>query len=163
MSLVINAKEISLDADGRYSLNDLHKSAGGDIKDLPNKFMRSESFKNVVNVLTAQNRAFKPVIKKTGRYTGGTWVCKELVYKYAMWVSAEFEVKVIQTFDALMSFKDSPLTMESLNELTAKIESDKEVASFCGKELARYKKIKADNELRFNNAVKDVQLVLGFK
>lgn len=162
MSLKINTKEISLDNEGRYSLNDLHKAAGGDRKSEPNAFMRNESFKKMVNVLTTENPVIKPFVRKAGKY-GGTWISKELVYKYAMWVSAEFEVKVIRTFDSLMSFRDSPLTMESLNELTLKIESNKDVASFCGKELNRYKKIKQENETRFNNAVKDVQLVLGFK
>lgn len=56
--------------------------------------MRSKSFGNVVEVLNAHFWAFRPVIRKQGRHGGGTWVCKELVYKYAMWVNPEFEVKV---------------------------------------------------------------------
>ena len=140
--LVINSTEITTDSQGRFSLNDLHKAAGGMTKDLPNKFMRSESFKNVCDVLIAQNRAFEPVVKKQGRYNGGTWVCKELVYKYAMWVNADFEVKVIQTFDSLFNALAAPSSMAALNELTAKIESDKDVASFCGKELNKYKLVR---------------------
>lgn len=162
-NLVINKTEITKDCDGRFSLNDLHKAAGGLQKDLPNKFMRSDSFKNVVDVLNAQNRAFKPVVKKQGRYSGGTWVCKELVYKYAMWVNAEFEVKVIQTFDSITSKLNTPSSMTALNELSAKIESDKDVASFCGKELAKYKRIKKENEQAFADEVIKAQMTLGFK
>lgn len=161
--LVINNTVITKDADGRFSLNDLHKASGGMVKDLPNKFMRSESFKNVVEVLIAQNRAFNPVVKKQGRYNGGTWICKELVYKYAMWVNAEFEVKVIQTFDSVVNKLNTPSSMAALNELTAKIESDKSIASFCGKELAKYKKIKKENEQAFADEVLNAQLTLGFK
>lgn len=161
-NLVINNLEITTDDQGRYSLNDLHKAAGGTIKHLPNKFMRSNSFNDVVGVLNAQKRAFEPVVKKQGRYGGGTWVCKELVYKYAMWVNADFEVKVIQTFDSIVNKLNTPSSMLALNELTAKIESDKHVASVCGRELAKYKQIKKENEQKFINEVSAAQLTLGF-
>ena len=161
-NLVINNLEITTDEQGRYSLNDLHKAAGGSVKHLPNKFMRSNSFKSAVNVLIAQKRAFEPVAKKQGRYNGGTWVCKELVYKYAMWVNAEFEIRVIQTFDAIVNKLNTPSSMLALNELTAKIESDKHVASVCGRELAKYKQIKKENEQKFIDEVSAAQLTLGF-
>tara|TARA_R110000782_G_scaffold180233_1_gene270758 strand:+ start:125 stop:631 length:507 start_codon:yes stop_codon:yes gene_type:complete len=160
--LVINELEITTDSSGRYSLNDLHKAAGGSIKHLPNKFMRSNSFGEVVDVLIAQKRAFEPVVKKQGRYTGGTWVCKELVYKYAMWVNAEFEIRVIQTFDSIVNRLNAPSSMIALNELTAKIESDKHVASVCGRELAKYKQVRKENEQLFLDEVNQAQFTLGF-
>lgn len=163
MSLVINNTVITKNENGLYSLNDLHKAAGGLIKDLPNKFMASKSFKNVVDVLNAQNSAFKTVEKKQGRYNGGTWICKELVYKYAMWVNAEFEVNVIQTFDQIVNTVESPSTMKALNELTLKIESDKSIASECGRALANYKKIKKANQDKWIKGVKLAQMSLGFK
>ena len=163
MNLVINKTEITTDSEGRYSLNDLHKSAGGKIKDLPNKFMASKSFKNVVDVLNAQNTAFSSVKRKQGRYNGGTWVCKELVYKYAMWVNAEFEVNVIQTFDSVIKSVNAPLVMEALNELTLKIESDSAIASKCGSALAHYKKVKKENTERWIDSVNEAQLKLGFE
>lgn len=163
MELVINKTEITKNENGLYSLNDLHKAAGGLNKDLPNKFMASKSFKNVVSVLNAQNSAFNPVEKRQGRYGGGTWICKELVYKYAMWVNAEFEVKVIQTFDSIIESVESPETMKALNDLTIKIESDKGIASECGKALAHYKKVKKQNQDRWVAGVRKAQLSLGLK
>lgn len=162
MNLKINNTVITTDESGRFSLNDLHKASGEENKNKPSLFYRSDSFNSVVEVLKAQNRAFEPIVKKRGRYNGGTWVCKELVYKYAMWVSPEFEVKVIQTFDDVMSSRVPTETMATVNAIVKKIESDKQAASFCGRELANYRKIKKENEEAFKNEIKTAQLTLGF-
>jgi len=161
MNLVINKKEITTDSNGRYSLNDLHEAAGGLNSQKPSLFYRSDSFNSVVDVLNAQNRAFSPIVKKQGRYNGGTWVCKELVYKYAMWISAEYEVNVIQTFDSIINKINAPSVMEALNDLTLKIESDSAIASKCGAALAHYKKVKKENTEKWIESVSEAQLNLG--
>ncbi len=161
-SLVINNVEISTDEHGRYSLNDLHKAAGSSIASLPNKFMRQESVKNVIAVLNAQNRAFEPVSIKRGRYTGGSWVCKELVYKYAMWVDAEFEVKVIQTFDEISRASRSIGGMQKLNDLVAQAELANAKASIHASGLAKHKSIKKQNAIKISDEIESIQLKLGF-
>lgn len=161
-NLVINDTKIGTDLQGRFSLTDLHKAAGSDPKLKPFLFLRSDSVEKVVGVLKAQNCAIEPISIKRGRYTGGTWVCKELVYKYAMWVDAEFEVRVIQTFDQLSKAGKAINSMQAINDLVAKIESDKQVASFCASELAKYKKIKKSNSVALDEEVERIQLKLGF-
>ena len=161
--LIVNEMTITTDIEGRYSLNDLHRAAGGEKKHQPAFFMQNNNFKNFLELLTHGKPRFEPMVRKQGRYGGGTWVCKELVYKYAMWINPHFELKVIQTFDKLMiDSYEKPASMAALNELTAKIESDKDVASFCGKELNKYKRIKKENKDAFDLTVEQAQLSLGF-
>lgn len=85
------------DANGRFSLNDLHKAAGGERRHEPSEFLSNLQARELVSELETTGI---PVVKKEGRH-GGTYVCKELVYAYAMWISAKFHLQVIRTFDAL--------------------------------------------------------------
>lgn len=80
--------------------------------------------------------------------------------------SAKWKEAYISAFNAIeqemIKLKSAPSSMIALNELTAKIESDKDVASFCGKELNKYKTIKKQNEDAFMAEIKKAQLTLGF-
>ena len=160
--LVINDVSISTDEFGRFSLNDLHKSAGSNPKNKTALFLKLHSVKKVAEVLKVANPTLEPISIKRGRYTGGTWVCKELVYKYAMWIDAEFEVMVIQSFDKIQREGKAISSMQAINDLVAKIESDKQVASFCASELAKYKKVKKVNSVALDEEVERIQLKLGF-
>jgi hypothetical protein len=104
-NLIISDLTIRQDAEGRYSLNDLHKAAvaTGITKDIrPNEWMALDQTRNLVEILITENPGNKPIDSKAGRY-GGTYVVKELVYAYGMWISPAFHLKVIRAYDALVT------------------------------------------------------------
>ncbi|MFP1006307.1 KilA-N domain-containing protein [Acinetobacter baumannii] len=108
--LVIGEFMIRQDDDGRYSLNDLHK-AGGDLrKDRPGFFIENEKTQELIAAIESENhdagnpascRKAVNIIRGRGKEQG-TYVVKELVYSYAMWISAKFHLIVIRAYDALV-------------------------------------------------------------
>lgn len=101
-SVIISKISINRDSEGRYSLNDLHKASGGEKRHEPNRWMRLDQTQQIIEEITnTQIWAFEPCFSRRGR-AGGTFVCKELVYAYAMWVSAAFSLKVIRAYDEMM-------------------------------------------------------------
>lgn len=97
--LTVCGVDIKQDAEGRYCLNDLHKAAGGEERHAPAQWMRHDPYKELEAVIVRKSTV-SPKVSKTGR-NGGTFVVKELVYAYAMWVSPEFQLEVIRSYDRL--------------------------------------------------------------
>lgn len=115
--IIISDITIRKDTQGRYSLNDLHQASGSEQRHRPKYWLElqqtsdliDEILKGVIppfnhesNSNSAKSQSWKPVTTKSGRY-GGTYVCKELVYSYAMWISASFALKVIRAYDSMVS------------------------------------------------------------
>lgn len=89
------------DGAGRFNLNDLHKAAGGERRFDTREFLDRVSTKELVDELESQMTGIS-VNKKRGRH-GGTFVVKELVYAYAMWISPKFHLKVIRAYDSMVT------------------------------------------------------------
>ena len=105
MNLTILNKKIRT-KDGLYCLNDLHKASGSDKKNGPSYFTSTKSFNDLVLELCCSDTDIpvsKFAIAVKGGKDQGTYVCKELVYSYAMWISPEFHLKVIRAYDALVN------------------------------------------------------------
>lgn len=111
-TLVVSDISIRRDSEGRYCLNDLHKAAGGDAKHQPALFMRLDSTKALIAELENSTEVQSlttgiPVVTVEGR-NGGTYVVKELVYAYAMWISPAFHLRVIRAYDGIATGNPQP-------------------------------------------------------
>ncbi|GAB6854462.1 KilA-N domain-containing protein [Asaia astilbis] len=101
-SLTILATAIRQDAEGRYCLNDCHKASGGMKKDGPSYWLATDQATAIAAKLTDTENPVSPVSSIKGGANQGTYVAKELVYAYAMWISADFSLTVIRAFDAMV-------------------------------------------------------------
>lgn len=101
-SLIIANTYIGQDAQGRFCLNDLHHAAGGDNKKRPSLWIDNQQTLALIDELQSE-AGFPALDIQHGGKTPGTFACRELVYAYAMWISAAFHLKVIRAYDAMVS------------------------------------------------------------
>lgn len=124
-ALTIAHTTIHQDANGRYCLNDLHKASGGENRHRPSLWMANKQTKALIDELLSEQKhiypkagipalgvvpqsrnscfGIAPVEVIQGGEWNGTFVVKELVYAYAMWISPAFTLKVIRAYDALVT------------------------------------------------------------
>lgn len=100
-----------------YNLNDLHKAAGGADNHKPSQWLRTQQTQELIaEIESCGDRAAEVV---HGGKNRGTFVCKELVYAYATWISAKFFLLVIRTFDAVVSGRlNNPEAKTTVDERT---------------------------------------------
>ena len=94
-NLMIANTSIRRDAEGRYSLNDLHKASGGEQRHRPKYWL--ENAKTIEIIEELEKGGIPPVKIEEGR-SGGTCVVEQLVVSYAAWIDAKFHLDVINTF-----------------------------------------------------------------
>lgn len=98
--LTILSKDIRT-LDDLFSLNDLHKASGRAPKHQPALFMQNQQTKALIYEIEGDLGIPRSVVTKRGGANRGTWVCKELVYSYAMWISPKFHLQVIRAFESM--------------------------------------------------------------
>lgn len=134
---------IRQDEEGRYCLSDLHKASGAREADKPIHWKSLERTKALIDELKKQGKDsyLAPIVSIHGGTSPGTFVCKELVYDYAMWISPAFSLKVIRAFDELVTQKklirrERPEALVSLRQAAVEIlRTELEMASLLGAPL----------------------------
>ncbi|EPT8452230.1 KilA-N domain-containing protein [Vibrio fluvialis] len=121
--------------DGLYSLNDLHRASGGKQTHKPANFARLDTTKELIDEINRCSDLSIAISTNRGGKNQGTWVCKELVYAYAMWISPKFHLNVIRAFDSMSTNKTpqlpSPIPPSelSLNDLIYELAKAKNVTT----------------------------------
>lgn len=101
-SLILSGILIRQDEKGRYCLNDFHRAAGDEPKHKPANFLRLDATKALIEEID-QFSEMRSAEVINGGGNPGTFVVKELVYSYAMWISAKFHLMVIRAYDSMLS------------------------------------------------------------
>jgi len=163
--------------DGLYSLNDLHRAAGGEKRHQPANWLRNDQARELIEEIEQSSDLRNGAVKRVqggDPQLQGTYACKELVYAYAMWISARFHLAVIRAFDALVSGQAQALpepptiTRTQAGELSALIaeraEADGCSRAYCWSRfnrhfrIARYRDLPAE---RFDEAVEYIKAMPG--
>ncbi|EDL52631.1 hypothetical protein VSAK1_13831 [Vibrio mediterranei AK1] len=141
-TLTILSKDIRT-LDGLYSLNDLHKASGANKNHQPSNFVRQANTQELIQEVASSSELRSTIKTQNGK---GTWVCKELVYAYAMWISPTFMLKVIRAFDQLVSAPQLQTT--SPNQNTALLQNANKAAERAYQlEQERQKELRELNEM----------------
>lgn len=134
--LVISDTLIHQDADGRYCINDFHKAAGNEQRHQPSNWLRLDQTKALIEEINRSSEMMNDSSEvrsdfsemraaieiRNGGNNRGTYVVKELVYSYAMWISPAFNLKVIRAYDAMATGANHPdLAYQTLRDKFIKV------------------------------------------
>jgi hypothetical protein len=147
LDLIIDNTVIRTDDNGYFCVNDLHKAAGNSNSDRPKYWLQTKQAKELILLINTIGGK-PPILVKQGL---GTFVAKQLVYSYAMWLSSEFALHVIDTFDAIVTQQTE--TLRITNEDLLKIKADYDVVKIsplCAKSIMKE---------RDNKGLKDVAII----
>ena len=135
----VNGISVRVDDEGRYNLNDLHAAAvtNGEATESqrPSNFAKAAKIKAFAQELTAAtNVAALKVIN--GGLNHGVWGLELIAIRYAAWLSAKFEIKVYQTFQAVM--RNGLDALSRLNRIDAVINRETREVSQCASKMSRW-------------------------
>lgn len=133
ISIPTQADFIVREVDGLYSLTDLHKAAGGENRHRPTFFLQNQETQDLIHAIEQDGTVAYNTMQGA---TGGTYVCRELVYRYAMWISAQFSLMVIRAFDRMTKGETIPCLAKPTNTITSQDAANiKHLVHLCGTPL----------------------------
>ena len=155
--------------DELYSLNDLHRASGSNKKHQASNFMRLEATKSLIDeierssdVSNGTNSIAYKVVQGGESQQQGTFVCRELVYSYAMWISPRFQLLVIRAFDSMISQQVE--LSDLLNKLCHELNIVNAGLTSAGRFLCiGGKQIKPQLKQHIDSTIKQMQPSLNFK
>lgn len=118
-TITVSGAGIAQDAAGRYSLNQLHRASGNEKRHQPSDWLRTDSAKALIAALEADPGnpgSVPPVSVVRGGPGQGTFVCRELVLAYAMWVSPAFHLAVLRAYDVLANPAPQHIVPQTLSD-----------------------------------------------
>lgn len=118
-ALMVTNVSIRQDHEGRFCVNDLHQAAGGEKRHQPSNWLALQQTQALVRELIREQKpdALGAPIPVESRQGLGTFVTKELVYAYAMWVSPEFHLRVIRAYDRMT--REGAISLPDFNDPVA--------------------------------------------
>jgi phage antirepressor YoqD-like protein len=122
-ALVIADVAIRRDDRGRYCLNDLHRAAGGEKRHQPSDWLRLKYTADLIEHVKSEIPGNPGIASIQGL---GTFVSKELVYAYAMWISPAFHLQVIRAYDAMVASRpqESPFPIPPTYSAALRLAAD---------------------------------------
>ena len=161
--------EINRDPAGRFSLNDLHRASGGEKRHQPSNWLQLDQTQALVEELKKPTpgipgvKEIQPVRSVPGAPStgGGTFVVRELVYGYAMWISPAFHLTVIRTFDALATGQPWPSPGRGQGELFGPVLDPAKLTNTFGQFLRLGKLGGLDTEAARQVADRETRRLLG--
>lgn len=148
--LYIGDFKIERTTNGLYNLNNLHAASGLSVSKEPSKFRRNKQTHILISKLEQSVKLHvtsNPILvtQHGGKpETRGTYACKEIVYAYAMWLSAEFAIKVIRTFDDVATGKYIKAEGQPTLSLPFDVNNPAEVARQLAHQIERLAHTKAE-------------------
>ncbi len=136
-------ERVRIDDDDYISLTDMWKASGGDGKDQVQKFLINETTKNFISTLDS-NTGIRSLRIQRGGSKPGTWAHKLVAYKYASWISPEFEIGTYGVLDKYFSGELVQGPFHQLHDHLKRTIESEDKGSFHGKGLSDRKKEKKE-------------------